>query len=76
MIPDEISHLEDNSRSPFDALIALDQTIAIARLAHITLLHRLTYDAVRDDSEQLFSDAMSYLWAARQAFRDMAEAES
>lgn len=65
---DPIAHLDDHSPTPFDAIIATDQCITIARAAYVVLLERLTYDAVRDDCEASYNDGMAHLWAAREAF--------
>lgn len=73
MIDPDIAHLDSNERSPFDALVALDQAITIARIAHLGLLHRLTYDAIRDEQEAAFASVMDCLWSARELLREMAE---
>jgi hypothetical protein len=73
MIPDDIRHLDRDDVSPFDALVAIDSAIQVARVAQSSLLGRLLYDAVRDDQEPLMAEAMSHLWSARQNVRDCAE---
>jgi hypothetical protein len=74
VIPDDIRHLDSDESSPFDALVAVDSAIAVARVAYTNLLARLLYDAVRDDQEGLFADAMSHLWAARECMKGCADA--
>lgn len=64
---DPIAHLDSHASNPFDVIVSLDSTITVMRMAMAEALKDLTYDAVRDNSEQYLSDAMTYLWNAREA---------
>lgn len=63
---EEIAHLDHTS--PFDVIEAVESAIRLARHAMAAQLETLMADAKKDCAEQHFTDGLSFLWSALEAF--------
>jgi hypothetical protein len=61
-----IEHLDMDPISPFDVLTAVDEALAIGRLALANQLNVLTQDAKKTDAEAYLLEAISGLWGVRE----------
>jgi hypothetical protein len=71
----DMSRIESNAISPFDAIEAVDSALAITRLAMASQLGVLLAEAKQDDAEQYLTESLGYLWSCREALVACVEAD-
>jgi hypothetical protein len=64
---DPLNHLEPREITPFEAIEAVDSALAITRLAMASQLGVLLAEAKQDDGEQYLTEALGFLWSARES---------